>query len=165
MWLPFLGGGIRQYSITAPTTTRTYIMPCGYVPQIELYCFKGTGDGKARHCWLVNANCALGANPANIDINNDMRIYSPIKTRAGSIYNVSEIYEGFNVKEGEMKIIVLLRLCLNNYVSPADGMNFTLSQRLGLLLISISGGLAGTYLHRVVFFTPRPDIFSETAPQ
>jgi hypothetical protein len=163
MWLPFFGGGINQYSTTAPTTSRTYKMPCGYVPQIELYCFKGMGGGMAKLCWMVNANCALGPNPANIDIMSDMRQYSPIKTTVGSTYKVSDIRNGLAINENEIKIIALSRFCMNG-ASPTDGKNFSLSQRLGLLIIRIGGELSGTYLHTVVIFTPKPRLFSETPP-
>jgi hypothetical protein len=163
MWLQFFGGGTRQYSTTAPTTSRVYRMPCGYVPQIEFYCFKGLGGGKAKLCWMVNANCALGINPANIDIVTDMRSYSPIKTVVGSTYNCKDIYDGFDVGENMIKLIVLSRFCVNN-VSPSDGKKLSLSERLGLRIVRVGGELFGTYLHTVVVFTPKPGLFSEIAP-
>jgi hypothetical protein len=93
-----------------------------------------------------------------------MRVYSPIKATVGSTYNSQTIYKGFNIGENEIKIIMLSRLCMNN-VSPVDGKNLHLSQRLGLWIVSIAKELSGTYLHTIVIFTPKPGLFSETPPQ
>lgn len=167
MWLPFFGGGMDHYSVNAPTTTRTYKMPHGYTGQIELYCFKGMGEGKAKLCWIVNANCALGPDVRNIDVfsSGNRARYSPIKSTIGLTYEFNNIYKGFSVEQNKMKIITITRFWGGVSFSNGQSANTkTMGERLGLLMVSINQNLDGTYLHHAAIFTPKPGLFDETPP-
>jgi len=166
-WLPFYGGGIMQYSTKAPTTARTYWMPLGYVSQIELYYVKGVGNGRGKLCWVINANCALGPNPVNIDIVGSRAQYSGINGSPGNTYALSSILPGLTVEENQFKMIMQLHICtLPSAVYDRSGRPISkpISSRLGLYLMTVPGERSNTFLHTNIIFTPRSGLFDETPP-
>ncbi|MDR0555700.1 MAG: hypothetical protein LBG20_01650 [Holosporaceae bacterium] len=156
--LPFLGGGIRQYSLS--DGNEGMVMAMLYI--------KGTGINKARIVWH-SGQVGFRAPPqrgfqcwTTTPIHLWINAWSNVSRNlsVGVDYEADNLYKGLKINNGEIKIVVFVSYYVTKNYLPL---------RIGLLLINptpnyISSGNQYIYFPVTVFFTPKPGLFSETPP-
>ena len=145
-----------------------------HFPHPHIYCVKGNDDGTASCVWRVQLSTAHSkcTAPSQIDIyvKYDDCDFSPVRFLKNTA--PKNIYPTLRIKPGEMKIIVEANIFLgsSNY-TDINGINQPFKKQLGLYLTepkviySPVTAVHRTSFNSVVIFSPRPGLFSETAPQ
>jgi hypothetical protein len=170
MWLPHYGAGISQYSTNEDS--QEYIMPPGYETTSNLFCMKGTEDGKAEILWCCVLSNALLPTYGKIHFENDRTGYTSLKNcQVGEKYNPEDVYHGFTIYAGETRLI------LETFVSVGKTLKYpdmtlctsvSIGKKLKLLFnnprAKITNDQTSLYFINVIVFTPRAGLFDETPP-
>jgi len=162
--------GKTAYSITGKDNSHEFSHD-GYV---VIYYVKGLSGGKASFVWgrcfyqaesLTPSGCTINSNGAN-------SAYTVIKGKTN--VEPSAIYPTLKINEGEVKILVEVQLVNDpSRMNPNGPMPDTRTDRsriaFGCRLIApktffSANTIQGRYFPSVVIFTPKPGLFSETAP-
>jgi hypothetical protein len=173
-FLPLYPGKTMFCTSLSPTKK-----PYGHNPVWFIHCVKGRGDGKADVLWQVLFSSQENLSP------NEMPHFGVRKAHANSVVKyysntaASSIYKDLTINSGEIKILIecsSIYFYGNKNYSFSDGRPFTKvtpREAFDFLVLSpkhktvygkaVSTGT--TYFNSVVIFTPKPGLFSETAPQ
>lgn len=168
-WLSIYPGK-TMYSITG-TDSRHELSNDAY---LLIYYVKGMPEGKATVKWGVCAYPGSSIRPKTMKENKVRQDASWSTVRWGTNVAPSSIYPTLKINEGEIKILMETqivndgtRMNLNDYVSTDDQATRA-KKAFNLRLISpkscINDGSQGRCFSTVVIFTPKPGLFSETAP-
>lgn len=150
----WFGGDLRQYG-ARPNQQNYY-----YFPHPILFCVKGLANGKAKILWLIHPDWYKTPNSYNSPwIRNSAdddthTAFSTIKMKLQTEVNAADITPRFSIKEGEIKMIL-------------EGFMFGPSEqaRLGFSILKPRAVNEYAFYNKVVIFTPKPGLFSETPPQ
>jgi hypothetical protein len=165
-FLPYYGGGTRQYGSNAGGS---YAIP---TPQLSLCYLKGVGVNKVKMVWAVISSWGLpppsrgcdicGAGTVVPDYVMAPRVYTD------AVYDANDICEDLEINDGEVKMMV--DVYLNASWCPGMSGKRRVSPDLwGLLICNPEaeswGSKTGGWFHYKIIFTPKPGLFSETAPE
>ena len=160
--------------ITQFTATGKHDGYLGYNPMWYVICVKGNENSTASVVWVQRYfSCNDAINPETI--NQDSRID---RTITSNLQNVepSRIHPNLKLEKNEIKIILecTIHYSQASSYSFADGRNCSTvspSKAFGFFVYPLAppktqdGKNDAIYFHSVVIFSPRPGLFSETAPK
>ena len=145
-----------------------------HFPHPFIHCVKGNNDGTASCIWNLEVHTALNTSisPATTSCNvmNKTHHMSAVKY----LQNVqpSNIHPKLKINPGEIKIVVETCILVreNDGYGDINGVFHSIKNMLGLYLVQPHVNGAETERNRaaftsVVIFSPRPGLFSETAPK
>ena len=140
----------------------------GHMPRIAIFCVKGLADGKASCIWRSYCSVTSEANnPDTILFGTELVDDSLNETRVKTNVNPDQIHPRLKIDEGQIKIIIEPQITHRGGKLPS-GKNISMKQALGFYLITPTvrkrDNVSSTANH-VVIFSPRPGLFSETAPK
>ena len=165
------------YLTIFPGTTRfakkDAVADYGYTPMLWIYCIKGNSDSTASVVWAQRYHMTYESTPESVRQDGSIS-----RTTVNNSKNVppSQIYPTLKIEQNEVKIIVE---CAIHYsrspdYSFTDGRlcsEVTPKQAFGFFVYPIAPPIThkanndAIYFHSVVIFSPRPGLFSETAPK
>jgi hypothetical protein len=156
--------GKTMYPISA------HVLPRGIGPFAALYCVKGLGGGRACVLWrraiyTVDSCC----NPSKITVV-DCCLTARTLVTASTNANASDICPGLKIENGEIKIIVECTIFYNHkdqIYKFTDGRwckDVPPSKAFGFSILT-PADKNSCYFNSIVIFTPKPGLFSETAPK
>jgi hypothetical protein len=133
-----------------------------------LFYVKGLANNKASVIWMWDSG-GLGSSPyvggTKVSVGGQWsEDRSPVRLRKN--VNATEIYEHLKIKEGEVKMIMLLDFRAQNFLDGSSAQSDP-KRMFGFLLMpfrSVSGFVQQSYLVQVLVFAPKPGLFSETQP-
>jgi hypothetical protein len=143
----------------------------GHCPIAFVVCVKGVGGGKASVLWAMMYSAQ---NSLSIDANNNTGLrdnHANSAIRCLKDVHPSQIYNGLEIKEKEMKILVECNII---YISDAanfftDGRccgNVSFREAMGFFILNPNAATKwkanSTHFSRVMIFTPKPGLFDET---
>jgi hypothetical protein len=141
--------------------------PLGHTSSGNLYCVKGEKDGNASVIWCVRWHSAYNTpSPATISVvGRDSRSI----VKLGSDVKSSSIYPDLRIEEGEMKILLEVTLHYSQapgygFADGRDGADVPPKTAFGFFVLNPPKNGQSVYFNTVVIFTPKPGLFSETAP-
>jgi len=139
------------------------VYPAGHNSITSMYYVKGLSDGKASCCWRTWIELKTSPNDMSYTCvaNNDTN--SPINFQTNT--DPSNIYPTLKINQGEVKIIVETLIQRNKTttykgISDKEAMGLRLANPVG---VTTSKGWIHMF-RSIIIFTPRPGLFSETAP-
>ncbi len=139
-------------------------------PEFFVHYVKGLSEEKASCIWTLYCWCNTGTTPNDWTISNYTSQSSSSIVRFGTEAEPSSIYPTLKINEGEVKIIVeVTPWCTKDQMSTSD-YNASDDQstcarkafRCRLVTPKVVG--SANYFNSVVIFTPKPGLFTETAP-
>ena len=139
----------------------------GHFPYIALYYIKGIENGKASCSWRLGLwPDSPSTDPTKISCPRNIpptKLSYSLITPSENV-SPSNIYETLKINEGEEKIIIECLIFNYTVYKNLEGKYIPAKEALGLKLLSPKA-IGGTgFLNSVVIFTPKPGLFSETAP-
>lgn len=151
--------------------TETNELPLGICIVFFVYYVKGTAHNKCKVIWRLDGHSTAkspdNSPPTLFDGDSD---WSIVNSSNGELSS-SSVYKSLTIEKDEVKILLELHFnALPSYIA-SNGKpwgNVSLSQRFGLFLISpkscSKSSSIYSYFNTVTIFTPKPGLFSETAP-
>ncbi len=154
--------------LTMFSGTTRWSRPLGYWPGFAMYYVKGEENGNASCVWRVWSTYENSTSPeSNMhwDVGNFSYNLSSVHWKNNS--SPSSIHHLLKITPGEYKIILETAICGHPNVKNTAGAS-SIKQKMNLYIASpkIYGSDEGfhTCFNSVVIFTPKPGLFSETAP-
>ena len=141
-------------------------MPFLHFSHPIIYYVEGNKDGTATTYWrkAFYTDRKEAVSPATIQHSLVTTTHTSSVVTMGSKLQPSQIYPTLKIGPGEVKIILEVFLYFNASSKDVNGKSgYTDREAFGCRLVSPKHKGAG-YFHSVVIFTPKPGLFSETAP-
>ena len=140
------------------------VYPAAHKPITSIYYIKGLDNGKASCIWRTWTR--LYENPSKIGYNSYTSDGGGSVVRFLTNTSPSNIYPTLKINSGEVKIIIETLIERQNGTSEYK--NISDQESVGTHFINptirSSSSTWSQMLHSVVIFTPKPGLFSETAP-
>ena len=153
---------------TSQFTVADWTSKYGYNPMLFIFYVKGNSDSTASVVWAQRYHsCDFARDPSTFEQNGDIR-----RNTVNNLQNVapSRIYPSLKIEPNEVKIIVECAIHYSTWsaYTLSDGRknsDRTAKEAFGLYVHPLKAVNEVTYFNSVVIFSPRPGLFSETAPK
>ena len=135
----------------------------GNMPMVYIFYVKGEANGTASCIWCRRLHTNTRPNPSATYYENYWNSSESVVNKNGT--TPADIYSTLKVNSGDYKIIIETMIWGAGFYKGLG--NISLTRKQSLKTYMIEPRFTGNYscLHSVVIFTPKPGLFSETAPQ
>jgi hypothetical protein len=158
-FLPYFGGGVNQYD---NAFNSSMLAPTGVA---SLYCVRGTGTNRAKIVWQYVSNATGDPRTRGLDKNHMASWHCIVIKSIGVEYDSEKIYSKLKINTGEMKMILNVNLCAS-WMKKATHKEREFPSTWGLFFLNPKaesfGSSTGGWFHKIVIFTPKPELFNDS---